>query len=97
MQKIFTGLENAFAGPGWAWKPHKSKDHKFLHRNYIQKIFNSEKNMFFFSIKMFSFFFGKKKSRKMLPEKIQEFFDMSKISGFFRAKKNLIFLIEKKT
>ena len=26
MYKIFTGLENAFAEPGWVWKPHKSKD-----------------------------------------------------------------------
>ena len=42
---MFTGLENAFAGPGWAWKPHKSKDQIFLHRNYVQKNLNSEKNI----------------------------------------------------
>ena len=35
MQKIFTGLENAFVGTGWSWKPHKSKEHIF----YIEIIF----------------------------------------------------------
>ena len=43
MQKIFTGLENAFVGPGWSWKPHKSKEHIFLHRNYTKKYLNSDK------------------------------------------------------
>ena len=37
MQKIFTGLENAFVGTGWSWKPHKSKEHIFLHRYWYPK------------------------------------------------------------
>ena len=43
MQNIFTGLENAFAGPGWPWKPHKSKEHIFLHRSYTQIFFATPK------------------------------------------------------
>ena len=34
MQNTITGLENAFAGPGWPWKPHKSKEQIF----YIEVI-----------------------------------------------------------
>ena len=45
MQNIFTGLENAFAGPGWPWKPHKSKEQIFLHRSYTPNFFAIEKNV----------------------------------------------------
>ena len=62
MQNIFTGLENAFAGPGWPWKPHKSKDHIFLHRNYVQNFFSTP--IFYFFSKL------EKKSTKNFEKKI---------------------------
>ena len=65
MQKIFTGLENAFVGTGWSWKPHKSKEHIFLHRNYTQKNLNSEKNGNIFRSKKNP----KNFRRKKIPEK----------------------------
>ena len=69
MQKIFTGLENAFVGTGWSWKPHKSKEHIFLHRNYTQKISQLRKKNENFSIeKNFRNFFDEKKSRKIRPK-----------------------------
>ena len=84
--KIVIGLEHAFAGPGWAWKPHKSKDQIFYIETMSKKFLNSEKKI---SIKKNRFFFGKK-----IPEKMPE------ISGFFgnffTEKKNENFLIEKK-
>ena len=42
-QKIFTWLENAFVCTGRSWKPHKRKEHIFLHRNYIPKNFSTPK------------------------------------------------------
>ena len=55
MPHIFTGLENAFTGPVWSWKYHKSKVYTFLHPNYIQRNFlNSEKKYFFARSKFFS-------------------------------------------
>ena len=71
MPKIFTGVENVFAGPGGAWKPHKWKDQIFLHRNYVQKKFSTPKKNL--DPKKIEIFFGKKKSRKIFP-KNPEFF-----------------------
>ena len=66
MPHIFTGLENAFAGPGWTWKHHKSKDHKFLHSKlYPKKNLISEKNIFLLDQNIFrkknDFFWSSKK------------------------------------
>ena len=81
MPKIFTELENAFAGPGWAWKPHKSKDHIFLHRSYTQIFSQLQKKYFFLDRKKIG-----KKCRKKIdffsPEKSGEFFEISKIQKF---------------
>ena len=64
MQKIFTGLENAFVGTGWSWKPHKSKEHIFYIEIILKKNLNSEKKWENFSIeKQFRKFFGEKKIR----------------------------------
>ena len=43
IKKIFTELENKFVGTGRSWKPHKWKEHNFLHRNYTQQIFSTPK------------------------------------------------------
>ena len=52
------------------WKPHKSKEHSFLHRNYTPTFFSQlQKNIFSIDqkkSKIFSKFFG----RKFLVEKI---------------------------
>ena len=48
MPKIFTGLENVFAGPGRAWKPHKSKDWKILQVSYTQIFFSTPKKIYVF-------------------------------------------------
>ena len=79
MQNICTGLENAFAGPGWLWKPHKSKDHIFLHRNYTQKKFATPKKIIFFRDRNFF-------SKKNVEEKIRENFSKNpkKCSRFFQ-------------
>ena len=66
------GLENAFVGTGWSWKPHKSKEHIFLHRNYTQKNISTPKKKEKFSIEKKSDFFDEKKSRKIRP-KIENF------------------------
>ena len=92
MHKIFTGLENAFAGPGWVWKPHKSKDQIVLHRNYIQKYFSTpKKNMFFSRFKKFSIFFSAKKNQKnVAPKNPKNFQDFSAniFRDFFPPKKS---------
>ena len=67
--KIFTGLENAFAGPGWVWKPHKSEDHNFLHRNYTPPKKKSRLRFFFSS----SFFFSTLKNRRFFGENLKNF------------------------
>ena len=86
MLKIFTGLENVFAGPGWVWKPHKSKDQIFLHRNYIQKYFSTpKKNMFFPDRKKIRKFFGH------FSEKIRNFFfELEKTYFFSELKKKRV-------
>ena len=77
MQNTFTGLENAFAGPGWPWKPHKSKEQIFLHRNYILFFFsqlrkkNRDRNLF--SEKKY-----RKKIREKNPRKNRDFFKIEK-------------------
>ena len=38
IQKIFTGLENAFAVLGASWKPHKSKVRSILHRSLLNSV-----------------------------------------------------------
>ena len=43
MQKISTGLENAFVNTGWSWKSHKSKERIFLHQNYTPQKFSTPK------------------------------------------------------
>ena len=74
MDKIFTGLENAFAGPGWVWKPHKSKDHIFYIETMSKKIFSTpKKNTFFLDQKNFENFSGEKKITKNFPEKSENF------------------------
>ena len=78
MPQIFTGLENAFAGPGWAWKPHKSKDQIFLHRNYVQKISQLRKKNFFSRSKNFRIFLAKKIT-KMFPKNQKNRFQNFKI------------------
>ena len=108
MQKNVTWLENTFVGTGWSWKPHKSKEHNFLHRNYTPKFFSTpKKNLKFFrSKKMFDFFSSKKFSRKIRP-KIKNFRFSGKIENltfsifgriffriFFRRKFSGFFLIE---
>ena len=66
MQKIFTGLENAFVGTGWSWKPHKSKEHIFYIETILKKYLNSEKKIGkIFDRKKISKFFRRKKN----PEK----------------------------
>ena len=49
MPHIFTGLENVFAGPGWPWKTHKSKDYIFyievIPQIFFSKKFGVEKNI----------------------------------------------------
>ena len=76
--RIFTGLENAFAGPGWTWKYHKSKDQKILHQNYIQKK-SQHREFFSCSIKKcFDFFFDFFWSEKKLSEKSEKV-EISKI------------------
>ena len=55
--------------PETLWKPHKSKEKKILHRNYVHFFSNSEKNIFFFDVekksKNFgSFFFSKNPKMK---------------------------------
>ena len=86
MDKIFTGLENAFAGLGWVWKPQKSKDQIFLHRNYAQFFFSTPKKIYFFSrSKKFSKKFpAKKKITKKFPKnpKIFSDFEISKFEIF---------------
>ena len=83
MHKIFTGLENAFAGPGWVWKPHKSKDQIFLHRNYVQKISQRRKKIYFFSrSKKFRFFFSITKNHEKISRKISIFFQIPKFQNF---------------
>ena len=70
MQHIFSGLENAFAGPGWTWKHKKWKDQKFLHRNYIPKIFSTlRKNKILLDQKSFRKIFKKSWSEKKSPAK----------------------------
>ena len=101
MIKKFNGLENVFAGPGWVWKPYKSKDRIFLHRNYIQKYFSTPKKICFFSIeKKIEFFSAKKISEKSCP-KNPKFFQVSNfgISEFrnLTLEKKSDFSIEKKT
>ena len=74
MHKIFTGLENAFAGPGWVWKPHKSKDQIFYIETMSKKISQLRKKItFFLDQKNFEIFFGKKNHEKCSP-KIRTFF-----------------------
>ena len=67
IKKIFTWLENPFVGTGRSWKPHKWKEHNFLHRNYTPKFFSTPKK-----IKTFS-------DRKKIREKSDQ---KSKISDF---------------
>ena len=44
-------------------KPHKSKEHNFLHRNYTQPFFSTPKKYFFFATKnIFSIFFREQKN-----------------------------------
>jgi len=65
MPHMFSGLENAFAGPGWTWKHKKWKDQTFLHRNYIPKNFSTlTKNIFLLDQKNF-----RKKIQKILVRK----------------------------
>ena len=74
MQKIFTCLENAFVGTGWPWKPHKSKVHNFLHRNYTPKIFSTPKKIRqFFDRTFFSEFFSTKNFPRKIQPKIENF------------------------
>ena len=62
IKKIFTELENTFVGTGRSWKPHKWKEHNFLHRNYTPKFFSTPKKNDFFPIENnFRFFFGVEK------------------------------------
>ena len=85
MPHMFSGLENAFAGPGWTWKHKKWKDQTFLHRNYIPKFFSTLTKNFFCSIKKFS-----EKIRNFLVRKIfcpqnrkkSQNFKMSKFQHF---------------
>ena len=66
MPHMFSGLDNAFARPGWTWRHKKWKDQTFLHRNYIPKIFSTlTKNIFLLDQKNF-----RKKIRKFLVRKI---------------------------
>ena len=86
MPQISTGLENSFAGPGWVWKPHKSKDQIFLHRNYVQIFFSTPKKyIFFLDPKKFRNFFRQKKSHEKISRKIRKHFR-------FQNFKNLKFL-----
>ena len=63
-------------------KPHKSKDHKILHRNYVQKNSQLRKKIsFFLDQKMFWKIFGEKKARKF-PPKNPENFQISQILKF---------------
>ena len=74
MPHIFAGLENAFAGPGWTWKYHKSKVQEILHRNYIQKSFSTpRKNIYFARSKIFPKIFRKFLVRKNFVRKIEKF------------------------
>ena len=58
IKKIFTELENTFVGTGRSWKPHKWKEHNFLHRNYTPKFFSTPKKIeHFFDRKNVSDFF----------------------------------------
>ena len=43
----FVALETIFAVLQTLWKHHNSKEHKFLHRNYIQIFFSTPTKMFF--------------------------------------------------
>ena len=82
MPKIFTGLENAFAGPGWAWKPHKSKDQIFYIETMSKKISQLRKKFsFFLDQKNFDFFFRPKIFTKIFPEK-SDFFQDFKFQNF---------------
>ena len=82
---MFSGLENAFAGPGWTWKHKKWKDQTFLHRNYIPKNFSTlTKNIFLLDQKK-----SEKKSKKLWSEnflpaksKKSQNFKMSKFQHF---------------
>ena len=98
MPHMFSGLENAFAGPGWTWKHKKWKDQTFLHRNYIPKIFSTlTKNIFLLDQKIFRKIFQKFLVRKNFARKIEKKskFQNVEISTFwifvffdFAAKKN---------
>ena len=87
---IFTGLENAFTGPGWTWKYHKSKDQKNLHPNYISKKKSQLREKIFFArSKIFRFFFQKFLVRKILSAKSKKskcwnfkIFEISKFQHF---------------
>ena len=97
--RIFTGLENAFAGPGWTWKYHKSKDQGFLHQNYIQ-IFSQLRDFFcpinFFSKKIINLLVRKKivaKSKKSTFWKFWNFGNLffSILRQTFFGPKNFVF------
>ena len=85
MQNIFTGLENAFAGPGWPWKPHKSKEQIFLHRSYTQKIFATLKKKIAIEKKSKKSKKSEKKNRKIRNKKIRDF-SKSQISKFWNLR-----------
>ena len=68
-QKITTGLENTFAGSGWPWKTHKSKDLIF----YIESI----PNIFLNSKEIF--FRDRKKNRGEMSEKFRKIGKIKKI------------------
>ena len=61
--------ENGLAVPATRWKPHKSKDWEFLHRNTYQFFFSTPKKKFCSSSKnfarKFSIFFSKKVNPKI--------------------------------
>ena len=53
--------------PRTRWKPHKSKDHNFLHRNYISIFFSTPKKKIYF--------FSKPKIKNKISRNIRDFRD----------------------
>ena len=68
-------------GTGRSWKPHKWKEHNFLHRKYTPNIFSTPKKSQHFSIEKKNREKSDKKSKKYIFEKII-FFENLKILIF---------------
>ena len=78
MQKISTGLENAFVNTGWSWKSHKSKERIF----YIETILHKNSQLRKKKWKNFD----RKKIKKFWTKKIRKSDQKSKISDFQKSK-----------